>query len=237
MKTLLRLLALAAAVVSTAVQAIGISIYQPEGGELDLAVLFASKDGARAQYAVPLGHFVLGVNTEKVVDVPVGDGTLTDWWLIAVKRGDVVYSSTRMLDEADLMSIEPFSLGDASSVEAVIAQLADVNGGGSFSSDIVALLNSGHASHVTLDRNVSRLWQFGSNVPPSTTGLIAVSLHDNIPPGFGPVPPVTEAATVLLLGSGLVALARMRGRQRVLDTQPVVDETAVAIGTGKGIRS
>lgn len=89
----------------TGVSANGISIYGPLGAYLDAAVLFASVEGASAQYAVALRPIQLGILTEKIVDIP-GDGTSTHWWIIAGhRRGHIAYTSS-----TDLQGIDPISV-------------------------------------------------------------------------------------------------------------------------------
>lgn len=220
--------AIATLAVSTGVSAIGISIYGPLGGQLDSAVLFASVEGAAAQYVVPLGPIQLGILTEKVVDLPVGDGTSTHWWIIASQSGRLAYTSATELQGIDFMSIEPFASRDFTTVSDVLTQLGAVNNGSSFSPEITALLSSGHRSHVAQDGGISGLYveqsdSIGSGTSLSWIGEVAVSIHDNIPPGFGPVPPISEpaAAPLLLLGLGGLAIFRKRDRSQACSLQVV----------------
>jgi hypothetical protein len=213
------LLAVAAAVVATPrADAIGISIYGPLGGFLNDAVLFASAPGTPTQYTVPLGRIDLSILTDKIIDLPIGDGTSTHWWIVARHQtGRVAYSSSQNLQGVDVMSVEPFSSSDASAVNTVLTQLFDVNNGGSFSSDIATLLSAGHMSHLDEDKGIASIYvdqlDFSGGSSLSWIGELAISLHNNIPPGFGPVPPVSTPASMPLLAVGLGGLAAFRKKR------------------------
>jgi hypothetical protein len=188
--------------VPTGVFAIGIGFNATSGGVLEDTVLWATMAGDPPRYAVALGDFDLSTVTSAVVDIPVGDGTSTHWWLIGHRGGDIIYSSTQNLAGVDIMGVEPFDIGDAFTIPTTIASLASFNSGGPVSLDIWAMLANGHTSHVTADGNFSDLWLFSS--PGSSIGQVGISINNNIPPVI-PVP-----TTVLLLGSGLLSLAGWR---------------------------
>jgi hypothetical protein len=188
----------------TAALAVGISFNGTPCGTLDDCALFASYPGmAGTPFSVPLGNLNLSTVTGAVVEVPVGDGLATDWWLIGHQSSHIVYSSTLNLAGVALDSIEPFSLG--ATPASVITNLIHFNSGIDVSYDIWALLSFNHSSHNTADGNTSNLWRFSDG---EYLGQVAVSINTNVPPG--PSSPIPIPTTILLLGSGLIGIAGLR---------------------------
>lgn len=207
MKTLVKVLVviIALSLLPTAALAIGISFNVTSGGTLADSVLFASKaDGS--YYSVALHDLDLSSVTGTIVDVAVGDGSYTHWWLIGHQDGDVVYSSTLNLDDVGVTVNEPFTTALFTPAMA-INLIENYNSGGPYSLEQWVYLGTNHSSHVAADGEAADLWSFTNGV---YLGQVAVSINTNTPPGFGPPPVIPIPTTILLLGSGLIGIGGFR---------------------------
>jgi hypothetical protein len=205
MKALVKVLVVIVALsLPTAALAIGISFNVTSGGTLYDSVLFASKTSG-AYYSVALHDLDLSTVTGTFVDVAVGDGSYTHWWLIGHQGDDVVYSSTLDLTDVDVTVYEPFTSGITLTPAMAINLIDNYNNGDPYSLEQWVYLGTNHASHIAADGEAADLWRFSEG---QYLGQVAVSINNNIPPELGP--PIPIPTTILLLGSGLIGLAGLR---------------------------
>ncbi len=107
-KKILLLLLFSACTVSNHALAIDLQIKGIGSGSIENAVLFTSTTSGCPRQAISLGNINLS-ESQHIYDLPLS-ASLTQWWIIGNKEGNVIYSSSNAkVDAQELEHDAPFS--------------------------------------------------------------------------------------------------------------------------------